>query len=159
MTVLTELTESPPRSPEAVLAGIMQRIGTRAAADAKATPSLKETGERGQDAPAVEMLPAGPFTAVVTWLSSLHLTAKHGQNTGTDRAETPEEHPIPEPPCPPYVLRLVALLERIGDGTADDADRQRLRSWLPNGIYSARLVHRRDPAGGAAILAELGVVP
>lgn len=153
------MTESLPRSPEAVLAGIMQRIGTRAAADAKATPSLKETGERGQDAPAVEMLPAGPFTAVCAWLSSLHLAPEHERNTRTDRAETPEEHPIPEPPCPPYVLRLVSLLERIGDGTADDSDRQRLAAWLPNGIFNARLVHWRDPAAGAALLAELGVVP
>lgn len=146
-----------------------------------AEPSLKRDGVDGQNAPAVETLPAGPFTAVCAWLSSLHLAPHHGQNTGTGNAvNTPStrgitpakhpekhpgpeaaEHPVkhPEPEVPPYVLRLVSLLERIGDGTADDSDRQRLRSWLPNGIFNARLVHRRDPAAGAELLAELGVVP
>jgi len=123
-----------------------------------AEPSLLRDGGRGQDAPAAETLPGGPFAAVCAWLFSLHLAPEHEKNTRTDRSETPEEHPIPGPPCPPYVLRLVALLERIGDGTADDTDRQRLRSWLPNGIFNARLVHRRDPAACAVLLAELGVL-
>lgn len=164
MEQVTQVTESPPRSPEAVLAGIMQRIGERAAADAKATPSFKETGKRGQDAPAVEMLPAGPFTAVCGWLRSRHLTLEHGQNTDETpavlREKDGDKHPAkhPEPEVPPYVLRLVSLLERIGDGTADDSDRQRLAAWLPNGIFNARLVHRRDLAAGAVLLAELGVL-
>ena len=146
-----------------------------------AEPSPIGTGETGQDAPAVEVLPPGPFTAVCAWLSSLHLTTKHEENTrpadpvntgktrGRTPGQTPEKHPRPEadehpakhpePEAPPYVLKLVSLLERIGDGTADDSDRQRLRSWLPNGIFNARLVHRRDSTAGAALLAELGEVP
>lgn len=81
--------------------------------------------------------PPGPFPAVVAWLLALV---------------------APSPP-PPYVLALVVLLERIGDGTADDHDRARLAAWLPNGIHHARLVHDRDPAAGAELLAELGATP
>lgn len=134
MEKLTELTESPLQTPEAVLAGIMRRIGTPGAtAGAKATPPPMGTEERGRGVLAVETLSAGPFTDVVAWLLALDALR----------------------PAPPYVLALVSLLERIGDGTADDSDRQRLAAWLPNGIFNARLVHRRDPAAGAALLAEL----
>jgi len=47
------------------------------------------------------------------------------------------------------------MLERIGDGTADDSDRLRLAAWLPSGIYHARLLG----VAGLDLLAELGAKP
>ena len=79
--------------------------------------------------------------------------------TARSTARWAPERAIEMPACPPYALALVALLERIGAGMADNNDRQRVAAWLPNGVFNARLVHDRDPTAGAELLAELGVVP